>query len=171
MLKIFITGGVGSGKTFSSKLIANAIGSNYHTLDEFFFDFKSSEYLKERSAEERDAMLINLISSESWVIEGWYFGDWLIPIYQNIDYAILIDTPLSKRKFRIIHRFFKRKLGLIYDPVSMGGIAHLGKLLKWTKRFNLTRHENDILKNCQPTCCIVRVDQNLNPNNVHEIFK
>lgn len=171
MPKIFITGGVGSGKTFSSRLIANSIGSDYYALDEIFFDFKSSEYMKKRLPEERDAMLLNLISSESWVIEGWHFGDWVIPIYQNIDYVILLDTPLAKRRFRVIHRFCRRKLGLIYDPVPMSGILHLVKLLKWTKRSNVTRHENDILENCQSTCHIERVNYNLNPDNIPTIFK
>ena len=136
MNKLYITGAIGSGKTYSSKYISRKTNFAVIALDEILFDHKSKETRKKHDDKTRDELLLNSLKLDSSIYEGWHFGQWLIPMYKIIDTVIIVDTPLEERIVRIKKRFENRKSGIEIDPFPSAGIDHLNNLLKWTRLWN-----------------------------------
>lgn len=163
MKRIYITGAIGSGKTYAARLLGETLHLPHHSLDPIVFDLDAKAYRQRFPETVRDEKLRVLVATGSWIIEGWHRGEWLIPIYQGADCVWLLDTPLSRRYWRIIARFTRRKLGLIPDPVPLGGLKHLGRLLKWTRLFDAKAMRAEIARHARQDCRITIVRQNLTP--------
>lgn len=58
-----------------------------------------------RTEEERDQLLSTIIQSNTWIIEGAHYNEWVFQSFHNADLIIFLDTNNSKRKYRIISRF------------------------------------------------------------------
>lgn len=140
MMRIFITGAVGSGKSFVAQRVARDLNLPIISLDDCFFDLESDSYRKKRDAADRFTRLAKAISGNEWVAEGWHFGPWLNPLFERVTCICIVDTPLHIRYWRITKRFAKRKLGLQNDPYAKGGFSHLLKLYQWTKLFDAKKH-------------------------------
>jgi len=133
MYKLFVTGAIGSGKTYFSNYISRKTGVPVTSLDEIFFDLKSKELRKEQDSKIRDERLLNTTKDDYSIYEGWHFGNWLIPMYKILDAVIIVDTLLDERILRINKRFENRKMGHEIDPYPSAGTDHLNNLIKWTK--------------------------------------
>lgn len=108
--KIHIIGSIGSGKTTLARKLSTQLKIPYFELDNVVRKRLDTGDIK-RTPEERDAYLEDIINSDKWIIEGVHHK-WVAPSLQNAEVIIFLDTKLSIRKFRIIKRFIRQKLGL-----------------------------------------------------------
>ncbi len=135
-MKIYITGGPGSGKT----MVANSIAKKYSvgklSLDDIVWD----KYYKKEPKEERDKNLHNfLCANKSWVIEGTYFN-WLFDLFTAADLIIFIQTNVILRDFRIFKRFFLKKI----SGNSNENIKNLLHMLSWNHEYEVSIKEEFI---------------------------
>jgi deoxyadenosine/deoxycytidine kinase len=158
MTHTFITGGIGSGKTYLANSLHSLTGVKVVSLDAIFFDMDSPVHRREKEAVLREEELLHSLESKVSIFEGWHFGDWLIPLYRAISLVIIVDTPLEIRKERIKARFKRRKAGIEIDPFPKGGKDHLENLLKWTNMFDADKAEIEIRKYCHCDCRFLRDD-------------
>jgi len=171
MKRIYITGAIGSGKSYAARLLSETLHLSHHSLDPIVFDLDATAYRQRFPETVRDEKLRVLMDGDSWIIEGWYRGDWLHSVYQRADCVLLLDTPLLRRYWRIIARFMRRKLGWIPDPVPLGGWKHLGRLLKWTRLFDAEAMRAEIAQHARQDCRITIVRQNLTPDVCERMVK
>ena len=158
---VFVTGPIGSGKTYAAGRLAEQLGSGIVSLDEVFFDLKSPVHRKRRDESERASVLLQHLTHSHVVFEGWHFGDWLIPMYKKLDLLVVVDTPLAVREDRIRRRFENRKAGLEADPFPLGDEGHLQNLLKWTQLFDLEKTLAEITAHAPAECRIVYSNSDL----------
>lgn len=130
-MKIHIVGGSGSGKTTLAKQLAETYGLSHVDLDEFQWD-NSGSYGVRRPEEERNALLAAAVSEENWVNEGVYYA-WVEPSFQKADLIVFLKTPLWLCRFRVIRRFFRRKLGK--ESGKKESLSSLRALLRWMGRY------------------------------------
>ncbi|WP_040982888.1 DNA topology modulation protein FlaR [Oceanobacillus jeddahense] len=108
--KIHIIGSIGSGKTTMAKRPSIQLQIPYYELDNVVWERLDTGDIK-RSQAERDETLETIVNSDKWIIEGVHHK-WIAPCLQNADIIMFLDTKLSIRRFRIIKRFIRQKLGL-----------------------------------------------------------
>jgi hypothetical protein len=154
MQHAFITGGIGSGKSFLAEQIRLATDACLVSLDYIYFDLESPDHRKCRPLEERTNLLTRHIGGKCSIFEGWHFGEWLHPLYRSLYLTVIVDTPLEIRLDRIRRRFQNRKAGIERDPYPKGGTEHLENLLKWTSMFDTSKCEAEI-RNIAPSDMIV----------------
>jgi adenylate kinase family enzyme len=152
MNRIFITGGIGSGKTYSAAYLSERYCYQNVSLDELFFNFNSIIHRERKSVESRNNELNNKLKEDKLIFEGWNWGEWLIPMYKCLNLVLIIDTPEDIRVERIIKRYTLRKAGNEYDPYPNSDPNHLNNLIKWTKLWNKEVIVNEIKKDCPKDC-------------------
>ncbi|WP_152658470.1 DNA topology modulation protein FlaR [Oceanobacillus sp. CFH 90083] len=108
--KIHIIGSVGSGKTTLAMKLSMQLHIPYHELDNVVWKRFDTGDMR-RTPEERDTYLKRIVNSDKWIMEGVHHK-WVTPCLQNADVILFLDTKLSIRRFRIIKRFIRQKLGL-----------------------------------------------------------
>ncbi|WP_346654880.1 DNA topology modulation protein FlaR [Cytobacillus firmus] len=64
-----------------------------------------------RTEQEGDEYLSSILTSKNWIIEGVHHK-WVYPCFQIADLILFLVTNLSTRRFRIIKRFLKQKIGI-----------------------------------------------------------
>ena len=154
----FITGGIGSGKTYLAMRLHERTRLSLVSLDGVFFDLSSCNHREQRSPIERNRELAKQMVDGSRIFEGWHFGGWLIPLYRTLSVSVIVDTPLELRKNRIQTRFERRKAGMEPDPFPRGGSDHLENLLQWTALFNADVCEAAIREFAPADCVFMRTD-------------
>lgn len=132
-MKIHIIGASGSGKTYLAKKLASKYGISITSLDDLLWDnSRGSCYNVKRNAEERNAMLEQILQSDDWIIEGVQHS-WCDKCFETADIIYLLDMPPLLCRLRIIRRFIKRKLSRTSRKnETLKSLVHL---LKWTKKF------------------------------------
>lgn len=131
-MKIHIIGASGSGKTYLASKLASKYGISVHSLDDLFWDNSHGSYNVKRNAEERDAMLEQILQSDDWIIEGVQHA-WCDKSFETADIIYMLDTPRSLCRIRIVRRFIKRKLSKTSrKSETLKSLIHL---LKWTEKF------------------------------------
>lgn len=143
-MKILIFGIVASGKTTLARKLSQELNIPYFEGDCIAWGFPNEKRYK-RSDEEQKSIIEKIDENESWIIEGTY-RESQHSAYDLADKIIFLDTPLYKRKFRIISRFIKQKIGVEksnYIPT----FEMLKCMFKWTKDFEKNRqaHESRLL--------------------------
>ncbi|MFG6149235.1 DNA topology modulation protein FlaR [Halobacillus sp. B23F22_1] len=131
--KIHIIGSVASGKTTLARKLSVKLDIPYYELDNVVWIRNKDEDIR-RSEPEREEYLYQILGSESWILEGVHYEPWMRKSFQEADVIIFLDTPYSRRKYRIINRFIKQKLGLEkanYTPTFSIFI----KMFKWNASF------------------------------------
>ena len=108
--KIHIIGSVGSGKTTLAKTLSVRLNVPYYELDNVVWKRSKSGDIR-RSDEERDAYLMEIIDSDTWIIEGAHHK-WVLDGFQKADLIIFLDVDYHKRVVRIVKRFILQKLGM-----------------------------------------------------------
>ena len=108
--RIHIIGSIGSGKTTLAKVLSKQLNIPYYELDNVVRKRLKTGDIK-RTDQERDEYLISIISSNHWIVEGVHHK-WVSPCFESADIIIFLDTNLSTRRFRIIKRYIKQKMGI-----------------------------------------------------------
>lgn len=144
-MKILIFGIVASGKTTLAKKLSKELGIPYYEGDCIAWGYCGEERYK-RSYEEQAEIVRKINENADWIVEGTY-RESQKAFYDHADKIIFLDTPLYVRKYRIVKRFIKQKLGMEkchYKP----DLNMLKAMFRWTEEFEKERpvHEERILK-------------------------
>ncbi len=131
-MKIHIIGGSGSGKTTLAQKLSEAYGIPHFDLDDLQWDNGSDRYGIRRDAKERDALLADLLKRDDWIIEGVYYA-WCGQCFADADRIYLLNVPRAVYRYRIVRRFFRRKLGL--EQGKKETLQSLRALLDWADRY------------------------------------
>lgn len=146
MNKIHIIGSVGSGKTTLARRLSKELNIPFYELDNVVWERGERED-RRRSPEERDELLLTIIRSEQWIIEGVHL-DWVGDSFQQADLIILVDPPYRTRQRQIIKRFFKQRMKLEashYKPT----FTIFRKMIEWNKIYE-TKNRQEILEALAP---------------------
>ena len=143
-MKIFIFGIVASGKTTLAIKLSQELNIPYFEGDCIAWGFPNEKRYK-RSDEEQKSIIEKIDGNESWIIEGTY-RESQQSAYDLADKIIFLDTPLYKRKFRIITRFIKQKIR-VEKSNYIATFEMLKCMFKWTNDFEKNRqtHESRLL--------------------------
>ncbi|MCU6792569.1 hypothetical protein OB236_10575 [Paenibacillus sp. WQ 127069] len=136
MKKVLIIGIVASGKTTLAKRLSNRINVPWYELDSIVHHQNATGRYK-RTADEQVNVIMEIDKKGKWIFEGTDRESYQC-LYQMADTIIFLDTPLWKRKIRILTRFLKQKLGIEkchYTP----DIIMLKMMYKWTRDFEQNR--------------------------------
>jgi len=134
MRKFHIIGGPGSGKTCVAAQLSQRYGISTYDLDDIFWDNRDSHYNVRAPEEQRDAALREILSKESWIIEGPYYR-WLRESFKSADIVILLTVSVWRRDWRILRRFAKRKLRLSPSKKKETFLGQF-ELLKWNHGYD-----------------------------------
>jgi Adenylate kinase and related kinases len=132
MRKIFIVGIVASGKTTLAKQLSKQLQIPWYELDSIVHHRTDSGRYK-RTAEEQLEVIKDIDRNGAWILEGTDRDSYQY-LYQMAEKIIFVDTPLGVRRWRILARFLKQKLGLEpchYKP----DLDMLRMMFKWTGDF------------------------------------
>lgn len=135
-MKIYIVGAVASGKSTLAKELSQLLHIEYTSLDQLVHipDQGSPWGNKKRPIEERDQLFLEILQKQDWIIEDTgrsCFEEGM----GYADYILLLDTRPGIRKFRILTRWIKQRLGLekcIYRP----DIRMLKCMFGWSKDYD-----------------------------------
>ncbi|CAG7642481.1 hypothetical protein PAESOLCIP111_04345 [Paenibacillus solanacearum] len=136
MKKILIIGIVASGKTTLAKRLSKKMNIPWYELDAIVHHRTPTGRYK-RTAEEQIEVIMEIDNRGEWIFEGTDRTSYQC-LYQMADTIIFLDTPLWKRKIRILTRFIKQKLGIEschYKP----DFLMLKMMYKWTRDFEQDR--------------------------------
>ncbi len=136
-MKIYITGGPGSGKTSYAKKLAAQYNVPHFDLDDLNWACVGEHmYNCKRDRAERAEMLQTILNTNhDWICEGVYFGDWVMPMLSKVDKVIILQTPRYIRHLRCLKRFASRKLGIEKIQGKESFFAML-RLLKWNQQYD-----------------------------------
>ena len=151
-MKIHIIGCSGSGKTYLANVLAKRYNIPHFDLDDIQWDNNAEGYGTKRPIEERNALLLEILNNNEWVIEGVYYA-WVQQSFDEADIIYVLDMPGYLYKSRIIIRSIKRKIGI--QQGKRETIKSVHNLLKWTETFQnknlkeiktiLERYENKVI--------------------------
>jgi|APSaa5957512622_1039677.scaffolds.fasta_scaffold18766_2 adenylate kinase family enzyme len=100
--RIWIFGGVGSGKTTLANKISEKLELPHYSTDDFVYKKKWSE---KYSKSAKIKKLGTVSKKTSWVIEGVPYSDWIKPSIKKADLVIF----LKMNRFRLSSRIIKRQ--------------------------------------------------------------
>lgn len=130
-MKIHIIGGPGSGKTFLADNLSRQLGIPHYDLDDLQWD-NTAGYGTKRDAQERDALLRQILQQEDWIIEGVYHK-WCGQCFADADRIYLLEVSRCRYRTRILRRYFRRKLGL--EKGKKESLRSLTALLRWADNY------------------------------------
>ena len=131
-MKIHIIGCSGTGKTYLARKLSKKYNIQHYDLDDIQWDNSADGYGLKMPVNKREELLKQILSQESWIIEGVYYA-WVTESFQRADVIYVLDTPSYIYKYRIIMRFIKRKLGI--EKGKKETFKSVYNLLKWTNKY------------------------------------
>ena len=131
-MKIHIIGCSGTGKTYLARKLSKKYNIQHYDLDDIQWDNSADGYGLKMSVNKREELLKQILSQESWIIEGVYYA-WVTESFQRADVIYVLDIPSYIYKYRIIMRFIKRKLGI--EKGKKETFKSVYNLLKWTNKY------------------------------------
>jgi adenylate kinase family enzyme len=130
--KLFIIGPAGSGKTTIAYKLSKKLNIESNNLDDLFWNNNSSSYNNKRNIVERMNLFQNILNRSSWIMEGAYI-EWPQKAFQEAEIIIYLCIPMRIINYRIIKRYFLRKLGF-EKMCKKETLTSLIDLLKWNKK-------------------------------------
>jgi adenylate kinase family enzyme len=103
--KIYIIGGLGSGKSFFAKKLLDKTGIEYFDMDRIVFKEGSFE---QRDEKERDNIFENTTNKDHWILEGTFTESWITPGLGEASQIIYLTTHPLIRFYRFIKRILKQ---------------------------------------------------------------
>lgn len=154
-MKIYITGSVGSGKTTLARRISQKTGVPCFHLDEIVYEEcpEDSWGNKKRPPEERDALFAAALAQPHFIMED-AGRKCFLSAPEQADRVILLDISPVLRRYRIISRWLRQKLGLekcIYRP----HLAMLRSMLRWAKNYETGKDSTKALAQSFPDKLII----------------
>ena len=136
MVKIYIIGCVGSGKTTLAKKLSKELDIPYYELDNIAYKRELGK--RRRISNEEQLEQLNEIDKQGkWICEGVYRKSYHC-ILDRCDKIIYLDTSFEERRKNIVIRFIKQQLGL--DKCNYkSDFKMLSLMLQWNKDFEKTR--------------------------------
>lgn len=110
MQKVFIVGIVASGKTTLAKRLSETINIPWYELDRIVHHQTATGRFK-RAADEQIEVIKNIDNNGEWIFEGTDRASYRC-LFEMADTIIFLDTPLWKRRIRILTRFLSKILVL-----------------------------------------------------------
>lgn len=134
-MKLYITGSVGSGKSTLAEEISKITNIPCLHLDNVMHTPCSSGVFGniKRSDEEIENIFCSVISQDNYIIED-NGRECFINGMKNSDKIIVLDIPIVTRKYRIIMRWIKQRLGFEkcnYEP----NFKMLKSMFCWLKNY------------------------------------
>jgi adenylate kinase family enzyme len=139
-MKIRIIGACGSGKSSISREISQKLAIKNYELDNFVWD--KSEANKRYSEQIRDIKLKEVISQDSWIIEGVHYK-WALESFRQADYIFILAPLTITRDFRVINRFIRTRLGLENWNYKQS-FMNLLQMLRYNRKFDHVHLKNII---------------------------
>ena len=131
-MRIHIIGNSGSGKSSLAEQLCTLTSLTHYDLDDVYWDNTADHYGTKHTAQELDALLTMILRRDDWIIEGIYDA-WITDCLKQADEILLLKTSLMTCKRRVIHRFIKRKLGILHDKKE--SLSSLCTLLSWMNQY------------------------------------
>ena len=131
-MKIHIIGCSGTGKTYLARKLSKKYNIQHYDLDDIQWANSADGYGLKMPVNKREELLKQILSQESWIIEGVYYA-WVTESFQRADVIYVLDIPSYIYKYRIIMRFIKRKLGI--EKGKKETFKSVYNLLKWTNKY------------------------------------
>lgn len=138
MKKILILGIVASGKTTLAKEISQKINIPWYELDTIVHH-ETPHGRNKRTSDEQITVIQDIDRHGAWIFEGTDRASYRC-LWDMADTIIFLDTPLWKRKTRIVLRFIKQNLGIEKSHYT-SDIRMLKMMYKWTRDFERERKE------------------------------
>lgn len=156
MQKIFIVGIVASGKTTLAKKISKHIEVPWYELDGIVH-YQTHEGRVKRNPQEQMEVIKEIDRHGQWIFEGTDRESYQY-LYEMADTIIFLDTPLWKRRFRIVTRYVKQQVGMEKAHYK-SDLKMLKMMFTWTNEFERNRavFEN---KMCLYRDKVIRVTDN-----------
>jgi adenylate kinase family enzyme len=136
--KVLIVGIVASGKTTLAKRLSETLKIPWYELDSIVHHRTETGRYK-RTADEQVEVITNIDKYGEWIFEGTDRPSYRC-LFEMADTIIFLDTPLWKRRIRILTRFLKQNLS-IEDCNYKPDIEMLKSMYKWTKDFERSRDD------------------------------
>ena len=137
IMKLYIIGCVGSGKTTLAKHLSKQLNIPYYELDNIAYK-RDAGGRKRVSVEEQIIRIEEIDKHDSWICEGVYRKSYHC-LFERCDKIIYLDTPLKRRRRNIVIRFIKQQLKL--DQCNYkSDLKLLVLMLQWNKYFEKTRY-------------------------------
>jgi len=134
--KIHIIGEVGSGKTYLAKKLSQQLNISHYQLDNVVW--RRGEKSDTRNSEEvRDAILVDILSQEKWIIEGVHYK-WVQRSFESADVIIYLETNVFIRDIQMLKRYFKQKIGLEKGNYNQT-LKNLYFMIEWNHKFDSER--------------------------------
>lgn len=109
-MKIRIIGPCGSGKTYIAKELSRKYSVPYYELDNLIWN-RTEEEQHRNPVEVRDALLMDILQQDSWLIEGVYYK-WGMDSFRQADIIVIIKPNKLATQFRVVRRFVRTRLGI-----------------------------------------------------------
>lgn len=136
MSRIYITGSVASGKTTFAKRLSQKVNTPWFELDCIIYCEAEGERYK-RTPEQQLKVVNEINDRGDWIIEGTYRPTCHC-LLELADRIVFLDTPLWKRRIRILVRFIKQQLHI--EKCHYRSNHKMLKLMyKWTDDFEKDR--------------------------------
>jgi adenylate kinase family enzyme len=132
MVKIYVTGSTGSGKTTVALELSRQFSAPAFMMDEIVWDNSKGFTGKRYSDEARDAKIAKMLGMQSWVAEGIYFDEWMLPVLHAVDFVLILTPPTFVRDYRLVKRCVQSRFQV---GRRKEGLALLYKNIKWGHAF------------------------------------
>ena len=132
MMKMYITGSTGSGKTTVAQELSRQFSVPTFKIDDIVWDNSKGYTGKKFPDEVRDGKIAEMMVNQSWIAEGIYFNDWLLPVLRAVDFVLILMPPTFVRDYRLVKRCIQSRF---QTGRQKENLVLLYKNLKWGHAF------------------------------------
>jgi adenylate kinase family enzyme len=109
-MKICIIGSTGSGKTTTASTLSKRYSVAAYLLDEIVWDNSTGYVGKKQPEEVRDGAIARMLVEESWIAEGIYSKEWMLPVFHAADFVLILSPSKLVRDYRLVKRYLRSKM-------------------------------------------------------------
>lgn len=132
MMKIYIVGSVGSGKTTLARKVAAELQVPHFETDNFVWNHQPTGDVR-NEMDVRNELFSDAVQQSKWVIEGVHIN-WTDEALLVADQIIFLDIPVNKRTWRIIRRYIRQLLKIEKVNYKLT-LTIFWKMFRWNRYF------------------------------------